>query len=609
MSQPAPADEASNPMVEYINSLRTQLTAGNPSYVHETRQVFLSRLRTRWSWFPTDQDLHVQSRLDDLVRALVDKVIDVDLIFLTGDAGDGKTAICAQLKAALGDVLPLEPVVHFKEWMIVKDASEIAEEDLGKLIDQHLSGTSGGKRLIVAINEGRLRRVMRHRSPVWENVVAPAIDASLTEDGAKALDARMKEHRVLVVNFRHRFHVRPLLTPLLKTWTKPEYWEESHECTRCPASTTCPILGNVLSLRQPKAQESLADLLTALHFSGQRLPFRRLQALLALATTGGLHCPDVQGEKLRGEGAALERLRYRYYEAIFRKDASGPIQVQPELLGQALSPHDPGRLASRSFDDEVTAKLLSSSTAAGALQLAGEKLDATEQQAMTTLRRRLELGSENISSQVALLTRSLRRWSSLSGQWSPETAFWPRALKLLEDYARGNGDGKALREAVVSALNRLHRVNGTKADLITRHQVDPGGFRESPRLALEVDLGVEFETGLRKGPVLPPTMLAPWMEACPSDIFLDAWPQGQGNTHRATLQLDTRLVEALLAVTAGYRYFGTLGAYRRDLARFFSQLAGLAAQAGFKPKISLRLADHRVSVTSQGDKLRFDSEG
>ncbi len=504
---------------------------------------------------------------------------------------------------------PLEPVVHSKEWTIVKDASELDEDDLGKLIDQHLNGTSGGKRLIVAINEGRLRRVMRHRAPIWENVIAPAIDAGLMEDGAKTLDAHMKEHRILVVNFRHRFHVRPLLTPLLKSWTKPEHWEKGHECSKCPASKTCPILNNVLSLRQPKAQKALADLLTALHFSGQRLPFRRLQGLLALTTTGGLHCPDVQGEKLQGEGAALERLRYRYYEAIFRKDSSGPIQVQPELLGQALSPHDPGRLVSRFFDDEVTAKLLSSSTAADALQLAGGQLDSTEQQARSALRRRLELGSENISSQVALLTRSLRRWSTLSGQRYPETAFWPRALNLLEDYASGNGDGKELREAVVSALNRLHRVNGNKADFITRHQVDPGGFRESPRLALEVDLGVEFETGLRKGPVLPPTMLAPWMEACPSDIFLDAWPQGSGDVHRATLQLDTRLVEALLAVTAGYRYFGNLGAYRRDMARFFSQLAGLAAKSGYQSKISLRLADHRVSVTSQGDKLRFDAEG
>lgn len=91
----------------------------------------------------------------------------------------------AQLIAELGDVSPLEPVVHSKEWTIVKDASELDEDDLGKLIDQHLNGTSGGKRLIVAINEGRLRRVMRHRAPIWENVIAPAIDAGLMEDAPR----------------------------------------------------------------------------------------------------------------------------------------------------------------------------------------------------------------------------------------------------------------------------------------------------------------------------------------------------------------------------------------------------------------------------------------
>jgi hypothetical protein len=55
----------------------------------------------------------------------------------------------------------------------------------------------------------------------------------------------------------------------------------------------CPILANVTELRDARPRERLADLLTSVHFSGQRLPFRRLQALLALTTTGGLRCADV----------------------------------------------------------------------------------------------------------------------------------------------------------------------------------------------------------------------------------------------------------------------------------------------------------------------------
>ena len=34
-----------NPFVDYLNSLRTQQADGNPSYVHETRQVFLDAFR------------------------------------------------------------------------------------------------------------------------------------------------------------------------------------------------------------------------------------------------------------------------------------------------------------------------------------------------------------------------------------------------------------------------------------------------------------------------------------------------------------------------------------------------------------------------------------
>lgn len=609
MTQPSATGEVSNPMVDYINSLRTQLTSANPSYVHETRQLFLQQLRTRWPWFPSDSNLHVSSRLDDLIKALVDNSLDVDMVFLTGDAGDGKTALCGQLITALGGTAVLEPITTCKGWTIVKDASEVGEDVLEKLIDQHLGSEKKDDRLVVAINEGRLRRVMRHRPTIWKEVVAPAIDASLSAQGAALLDEAMKKHRVLVINFRHRFHVRPLLTPLLQTWTRLEYWEGGKECSRCPSQATCPILENVKSLRKPTTQTSLGDLLTALHFSGQRLPFRRLQALLALATTGGLRCTDAQGDKLAGEGPALERLRYRYYEAAFRKESSGPVLVQPELLGQALTPHDPGRIADRPFDEDVTTKLLSVAVTQGDTKLGNAELPGNEQQAMKALRHRLTTGSDNISSQVALLTRSLRRWSALEAQRVPANVFWHRALRFLEEYALGTTNGDQLREQVVSALNRLHRLNGYKADRITRHQVDPGGFRDAPRLALEIDLGVEFQTKLRKGPVLPSSMVGRWMETCPSDIYLDAWPHGKQSAQVASLQLDTRLVEALLAVSAGYRYFGTLGSYRRDLARFFSQLAGLATQAGYHPKISLHLTDHRVSVTHSGDKLRFDVEG
>ena len=600
-----------NPMADYLNSLRTQQADGNPSYVYETRQAFLEQLRKRWPWFPSTEQLHVPSWLDGLVHALLEGQTTAKIVFLTGDAGDGKTAICARLAAGLGNVAELQPINECGHWTIIKDASEVFEEDLRAIIERHLTASLPEARLVVAINEGRLRRVLQHSFSAWPHlraeVIEPALDAALDAAGAARLDAAMKTEQIVVLNFRHRFHIRPLLGPVLDSWTRPALWEDGPSCVACPAQTGCPILANVIGLRDALPQERLADLLTSVHFSGQRLPFRRLQALLALTVTGGLRCADVQSGPV-SVATAQERLRYRYYEAVFRTDPVGPVAVQPEALTLALVPLDPGRTASRVFDDEVSGLVLSGAKGAGLPPLAGMVLPELEKAAVRTLGEEVAKGSTNISSQLGLLTRSLRRLKALAAQESTDQPLWRQALDLLEGYAAGRSDGRELREQVVGALNRLHRVEGHKGDFLTGHQVDPGGFRDTPRQALEIDLRVEFETRLARGPVLPAEQVARWLEACCSEIYLEAWPRGFADPKPARLQLDTRLVEALLGVTAGYRYFGVLGPYRRDLARFFSQLVGLATDAGHTPRVSLRCKDCRVRVSSIGDKLRFDVE-
>ncbi len=599
-------------MVDYLNSLRTQQADGNPSYVYETRQAFLEQLRACWPWVPSTEELHVPSRLDGLVKALLEGHTTAEIIFLTGDAGDGKTAICARLATGLGGPVELQPITQRGPWTIVKDASEVPEEDLRALLERHLARNTPDARLMIAINEGRLRRVLGHpfaaRPHLRTQVIEPALDAGLDAAGAARLDTAMRSERIVVLNFRHRFHVRPLLGPLLNTWTRPGLWEAGPACAACPARSVCPILANVKALRNARPCERLADLLTSVHFSGQHLPFRRLQALLALTVTGGLRCVNVQSGPV-AVATAQERLRYRYHEAMFRTDAGGPVAVQPEVLTLALVPLDPGRTASRAFDDEVTGLVVSGAKGAGLPPLAGMVLPEPEQAAVRALGDEIAKGSPNISSPLALLTRSLRRWAALTAEESTDRPLWRQALALLEGYAAGHSDGGELREQVVGALNRLHRIEGHKGDFLTGRQVDPGGFRDPVRQALEIDLRVEFETGLARGPVLPPEQVAPWLEACCSEIYLEAWPRGLTEPKPARLQLDTRLVEALLGVTAGYHYFGGLGPYRRDLARFFSHLAGLATEAGHTPRVSLRCNDRRVRVSSAGTKLRFDVEG
>ena len=119
-----------------------------------------------------------------------------------------------------------------------------------------------------------------------------------------------------------------------------------------------PIQANAASLRETQTRNHISDLLTAVHFAGQRLPFRRLQAILALAATGGFTCHDVVAGPLN-RVPDLDALRYRYYEALFRSDSGGPVSVQPELLTLSMACNDPGRTSSRDFDEQAAALILS----------------------------------------------------------------------------------------------------------------------------------------------------------------------------------------------------------------------------------------------------------
>ena len=119
-----------------------------------------------------------------------------DLIFLTGDAGDGKTALCARVARRLGHDEELLDITPVGKWLIVKDASEVEEDRLQALLATRLAPGADGPRLLIAINEGRLRRVMRFgvttRPALWEQVIEPALEAWIDDEAARRLDARMR---------------------------------------------------------------------------------------------------------------------------------------------------------------------------------------------------------------------------------------------------------------------------------------------------------------------------------------------------------------------------------------------------------------------------------
>jgi hypothetical protein len=317
----------------------------------------------------------------------------------------------------------------------------------------------------------------------------------------------------------------------------------------------------------------VTDVLAFAHFAGQRLPFRRLQGILAFAITGAFGCKDI----LDGYPASLAD---RFYSLLFQREARG--RSRPEPAAHVLAGAD----AALASDPENDKRILSW------LGVSNPDLPDFECKLLRTLDSGIDI--ENM--------RALRRFAA-ARRLDKNEPRWRKALRLLEAFALKN-DGEPLLRLATAALNHLHGHPTIDDEALVSHQIEPAAFRDPARASLELDLGFRSDVALTRGPVLP-RLVREWLESCPSDIRLVAWPRGKSRPERpAQLRLDARLLTLLLEIEEGYRFLPALGTYRRELARFHARLLSFA-----KPDsvgIVVRAGDHAWRVVAPiGDRLRF----
>lgn len=605
-------------MVEYLSSLRTQQQDSNATYIHEAKSEFVRSLREKARWFPDDSSLHAPTKLDQLACDLATGRLKLRILFLTGDAGDGKTAFCAQLARELQYADELMPETSIGGFIVIKDASELDECRLCERILCQMTSEPACT-LVVAINEGRLRRVFRALRetvayPLWSHIVEPALESWANRDRVEQIDTAMREWRVMVINFRYRFHVRTVAPALLQRWTDQAQWEGSPACSLCPKQTNCPILANATDMRRPQVQQVVSDVLAWSHFSGQRLPFRRLQAVVAIAITGGLVCQDLLTGAVQHE-SPLRLLSYRYYHALFfRAEVRNPVHIVPEPVALTFTGADPSRLVDPEGDERINRRLGLTVERDSINRATGDKA-TLEARAIEELNALLDpsagFDGATVRGQLATAVRLFRQLSLFedSGTHRPT---WRRALELLETYALGDDSESRLQRTVVEALNRLHRVEELKRDTIAATQIDPAGLRIPSRQVLELNLGTDFRVSVECGPLMP-AFIQPYVETIPSEIHLKAMPSGSKGTSNALLHLDARLVNILLGVLEGYTAWQALGPFRRDLARFHGRLMALAIAEGCKPAVTIRVGEHRYGVATEEhgglSRLRFEGQG
>jgi len=276
----------------------------------------------------------------------------VKLVFLCGNAGDGKTAFLQNLAENLG----APPVTSSTRlWKIRTDngitvrinldgaasfEGRSAHEILTTFLKPVKEGVSDdGPVYMVAINDGPLLGWIETQASCW---LTNQIEA-LLDDGIDAdVDPRVRfinlNQRSLVGSVNTDGPIDPVfLNRLIEKMLGPhDKWKA---CSECVSQSTCPAWRSVQDLRDqdlgPFIRARLARLLQAVHQRGEiHITARWLRSALSFGFFGNDYCTEIH---------ARPDLTHRYYwdnffdpEAVFRQ---GELLEELTRLDPALDTH------------------------------------------------------------------------------------------------------------------------------------------------------------------------------------------------------------------------------------------------------------------------------
>ncbi|MEV6578255.1 hypothetical protein AB0M92_08815 [Streptomyces sp. NPDC051582] len=303
-------------------------------------------------------------------------------IVLTGDAGHGKTSLCASLLANLQvDTEPVTPDVRkavFRELSeagdasrpigrtrggrplyILRDLSELSLQagahKLVELLDPPDEGVA-----ILCANEGQLRKCV-------------AKDDNLDKDGTgrarilvETLTAGIARGQVsdptgsvTVINLNYQSvaadsTIGGLVPWVLKQWTTQ--WSRWKSCETCDAQNVCPILANRKELSDPaqgpQRRAAIRDVFAAAERTGAVITTRQALSVISYMLTGGLSCEDVHAKYQWSHSNRSWQAPHLYHQALFGDRLT---QQQRHLVPAffALRKLDPGKVSRRQVDDRL----------------------------------------------------------------------------------------------------------------------------------------------------------------------------------------------------------------------------------------------------------------
>ncbi|MET9389565.1 hypothetical protein ABZY20_04000 [Streptomyces sp. NPDC006624] len=304
-------------------------------------------------------------------------------IVLTGDAGHGKTSLCANLLAELmvgenpipsdvrrtvfnelleaGDASrPLAQTRSGRPLYILRDLSELSVQAGAHKLVQLLDPPDQGVAIICA-NEGQLRQCVAEddnrdssgtgRANILVKTLTDGIARGQVSDPAGTVTVINLNYQSVATDSRNG----GLVTWVLKQWTTPR-WSRWKPCDICDAREICPILANRNELHDathgPQRRAAIRDLFAAAERTGAVVTTRQALSVTSYMLTGGLACEDVHAKYQWSHSNKLWQAPHLYHQALFGDRLTQQQRNRvPAFL--ALRKLDPGKVSRRQVDDRL----------------------------------------------------------------------------------------------------------------------------------------------------------------------------------------------------------------------------------------------------------------
>lgn len=313
-----------NTFVTYLNSLSNS-SAGNENATAEAQIG----------------NVHFDSiRADNPVTDFIIDRLKTQNVILTGNAGDGKTTIASEIvKRLTGDYIPLKPREEFPDLIIIKDLSEIPEQERSQVFIEALLNTQ--KYYLIVSNTGTLINNMKGLTAGTVTVDDSTLLRVLESDRPQSVAG----DNFLVVNLGQINSIQSAMQVFHKMLSL-ENWSI---CQNCSCADSCSINLNVKVLREIEevALERTELLYQRLYEYGNRLTMRQMTGHLAFAITGGRDCRQITSMS----SIARQELLYKalFHNLFFGDDGSSEIpeamqlvpvlQIRQEEFGMVLDPY------------------------------------------------------------------------------------------------------------------------------------------------------------------------------------------------------------------------------------------------------------------------------